>query len=178
MNKWVKASFFILGKTNSPIILCLQFPFLILKRQTSEMRFCGEETKSPIFISNLHEPHRKQELSFWDHFPLVSIWDKWTWFREPEILVTFRCTVQLSQGDCTGEIELMDSLFHGFSIQAHCLFPFTLYFNSREATNEKPESYNGSERSHPAHFVFKVSRCPLLTLRGDTVVLGLGRQFL
>lgn len=58
----------------------------------------------------------------------------------------------------------MDPLFHEFSIQGHCPLPFNFDFNSKEANNfnfnskeaknEKPKSYNGSERGHPAHFVF------------------------
>lgn len=87
--------------------------------------------------------------------------------REPETLGDFQmhCVTFPRQLPC--EIEPGDALFCGFSVQGHFLLPFTLYFNPGEATNENPKSDNGSERGHPAHFVFKINRCPLLTLRWD-----------
>ena len=29
-------------------------------------------------------------ISFWNHFPLGSVWDKWTWYREPRKLDDFQ----------------------------------------------------------------------------------------
>ena len=29
-------------------------------------------------------------ISFWNHFPLGSVWDKWTWYREPRTLDDFQ----------------------------------------------------------------------------------------
>lgn len=145
----------------------------ILKMRTSDESLLGRNRKSNC-IWNLHEPHREQSCCyyFWDHLVLGSTRDKQAWL-ESQGYLTCRCSVWLSQGNRPGEVEPADSVFQGLSVQGHCLLPFTLPFNPREATSENPKSYKGSERGHPAHFVFKINRCPLSPeVEGDHLSRG------